>query len=201
MVFDPAGNLHDVVDSGHSRVRKINLQGIISTIAMKMESGYSETAAATSAALWTPGGIALDKASNLYIADYTNGRIRKVSPGGVITTVAGNGVFGYSGDGNPATSAPASPRRRRRGFDGSFIICDGGNYRIRRGFHYRHHHHHRRRWRPSLRGRRRYPATQASFSSPDGIALSIPMGAFTSPTATATTSASLSPTSPPSRPP
>jgi len=59
---------------------------------------------ATSASLWQPNGVAVDSAGNLYIADQYNYRIRKVADG-IITTIAGNGVYGFSGDGGPATSA------------------------------------------------------------------------------------------------
>ena len=61
--------------------------------------------AATSAQLYTPTGVAVDAAGNLYIADFNNNRIRRVSTNGTITTVAGNGNAGYSGDGGAATSA------------------------------------------------------------------------------------------------
>src|SRR5207249_10739968 len=60
---------------------------------------------ATSAALASPGGVAVDGSGNVFIADYFSGRIRKVSPGGIITTVAGNGMPGSSGDRGLATSA------------------------------------------------------------------------------------------------
>ena len=80
--------------------------GIISTVAGNESGGYSgDGGAATSAELAFPAGVAVDGAGNLYIADYGNQRIRKVTPGGTITTVAGNGNGGYSGDGGPATSA------------------------------------------------------------------------------------------------
>ena len=79
-------------------------------------AGYSgDNGPATSAQLNTPYGVAVDAAGNLYIADTGNHRIRKVS-NGVITTVAGNGTPGYSGDNGPATSAQLNrPDGRRRG--------------------------------------------------------------------------------------
>ena len=62
-------------------------------------------APATSARISQPEGMALDAAGSFYIADFFNNRVRKVTPDGVINTVAGDGIVGYSGDGGPATSA------------------------------------------------------------------------------------------------
>ncbi len=68
--------------------------------------GYSgDSGQATSAELYNPYDVTIDSAGNLYIADSGNDRIRKVTPTGIITTVAGNGVHGSSGDGGQATSA------------------------------------------------------------------------------------------------
>ena len=79
--------------------------GTITTVAGNGEYGYSgDGGPATSASLYGPSGVAVDSAGNLYIADQGNNVIRKVS-GGTITTVAGNGIEGFSGDGGPATSA------------------------------------------------------------------------------------------------
>jgi DNA-binding beta-propeller fold protein YncE len=78
---------------------------VISTVAGNGTQGFSgDNGPATSAQLNQPAGIAVDSAGNLYIADEGNNRIRKVT-NGVITTVAGNGTRGFSGDGGPATSA------------------------------------------------------------------------------------------------
>ena len=82
--------------------------GIITNIAGSSTSGsYSgDNGPATSAGLNEPRGIALDALGNLYIADYHNNRIRKVTVStGIITTVAGTGTYSYSGDGGAATSA------------------------------------------------------------------------------------------------
>ena len=81
--------------------------GIITTIAGTGTAGYSgDNGAATSAKLNNPHGVALDSSGNVYIADIDNNRVRKVTVStGIISTIAGTGVAGYSGDGGAATSA------------------------------------------------------------------------------------------------
>jgi uncharacterized protein (TIGR03437 family) len=107
--IDAAGNLY-FSDSGHGRVRKINPAGIISTVAGNGVPGSGgDGGPATSASLFAPAGIALDSVGNLYIADPPVGRVRKVDTSGNISTVAGTGTVGYSGDGGPATSAQILP--------------------------------------------------------------------------------------------
>jgi uncharacterized protein (TIGR03437 family) len=87
---------------------------------------------ATSALLNQPASVAVDASGNLFIADTANGRIRKVSPSGVITTVAGNGCCGYSGDGQPATSAALDqPQGVAVDSSGNIYIADTGNSVIR----------------------------------------------------------------------
>jgi len=89
-----------------SSVRKVTPDGVISTIVGNTISGYSgDGGPATSAQLSQPGPIAVDTGGNLYISDYRNARVRKVSIDGTIQTVAGNGIDGFAGDGGPATSA------------------------------------------------------------------------------------------------
>ena len=109
-------------------------QYVISTIAgnNSLGAGYSgDSGPATSAQLSFPGGIALDKSGNLYIADGGNNRVRKVS-GGVITTVAGNGTLGYSGDNAAATSAELDdPVGVAVDGSGNIYIADAGNQVIR----------------------------------------------------------------------
>src|SRR5437764_11797341 len=80
--------------------------GTIITVAGTGQAGFSgDNGPATKARLDFPIGIAIDAAGNVFIGDGANSRVRKVSPDGIITTVAGNGVSGFSGDGGPATKA------------------------------------------------------------------------------------------------
>jgi sugar lactone lactonase YvrE len=122
---DHAGNVY-FVDQDNSVARKVNaVTGIITTIAGTNVAGYSgDGGAATAAKLNFPQGIVADSAGNVYIADFYNSRIRRVdATTGVITTVAGNGTAGYSGDGGPATGAEL--------FDASALAIDSsGNIYI-----------------------------------------------------------------------
>jgi trimeric autotransporter adhesin len=102
---DLAGNLY-IADSSNHRVRKVTLDGTISTVAGNGVPGYSgDGGPATSASLAQPINVTVDPAGNLYISDNANHRVRKVSPLGVITTVAGNGISGFTGDGGLAVNA------------------------------------------------------------------------------------------------
>ena len=104
-VPDNAGNFY-ISDYFSGVVRKVNNAGIISTIAGTGVIGYSgDGGPATMAQLNDPYGVSFDNAGNIYIPDNGNNRIRKIDAAGIITTVAGNGTVGYSGDGGPATSA------------------------------------------------------------------------------------------------
>jgi uncharacterized protein (TIGR03437 family) len=105
LAVDAAGNLY-IADDGHHRIRKVNANGIITTVAGTGAQGFSgDGGPATSAQLYRPSGVAVDHAGNLYIADMLNRRIRKVDTSGIITTLAGTGEFGSSGDGAQAVNA------------------------------------------------------------------------------------------------
>jgi hypothetical protein len=122
----------DLYISEYGRVRKVS-NGIITTLAGTGYYGFSgDGGPATSAQLWSPGGVAVDPTGAVYIADSYNHRVRKIS-GGIITTVAGNGTPGFSGDGGPATSAQLSfPRGLAVDAAGDLYIADAGNERIRK---------------------------------------------------------------------
>ncbi len=133
VTVDAAGNLF-IADSAGCRIRRVTPAGIISTVAGKGVLGSSgDGGPATSAQLAYPGGIAVDTAGNLFIADYYNDRIRRVTPWGAISTIAGNGTEGFSGDGGPATSAQLRmPGGVAVDVTGNLFITDSGNNRIRR---------------------------------------------------------------------
>ena len=102
--FDAGGNLY-IADADSARIRKVDSSGAITTIAGTGTSGYAGDGAAATKAQIRVDGMAVDKSGNVYIADSGNGVIRKVTPAGGISTVAGSGKFGYSGDGGPAVQA------------------------------------------------------------------------------------------------
>jgi hypothetical protein len=108
--------------------------GLIDTVAGTGVAGFSgDGGPAISAQINQADGIAVDSSGNLYIADTGNHRIRKVTPDGVITTVAGNGIQGYSGDGGPAASAQLSePTDVALDPSGNLYIADLGNSRVRK---------------------------------------------------------------------
>jgi sugar lactone lactonase YvrE len=136
VAMDGAGNLY-IADYWNHRIRKVTPGGTIATVAGDGTGGYSgDGGPATSAELYYPSGVTVDGAGNLYIADYYNSRIRKVTPGGTISTVAGNGSYGnygYSGDGGPATSAELYyPLGVTVDGSGNLYIADTYNNRIRK---------------------------------------------------------------------
>ncbi|MFT3792183.1 MAG: Ig-like domain repeat protein [Rudaea sp.] len=130
---DAAGNVY-VSDNENHRVRKVATDGTISTFAGNGTQGFSgDGGAATSAQLNSPTGIAFDDSGNLYIAEQLGNRIRKVATDGTIDTFAGNGSFGFSGDGGAATAASLFlPTGVAADSAGNVYIVDSSNSRIRR---------------------------------------------------------------------
>jgi hypothetical protein len=130
---DGLGNIY-IADAGNNRIRKVNTSGTITTIAGTGSAGYNgDNIAATAAQLNGPVGVAVDLAGNIYIGDDFNNRIRKVNVYGVITTVAGTGVIGHSGDGGLATAAQLyRPHCIAIDHTGNVYIADYGNGSIRK---------------------------------------------------------------------
>ena len=134
LVLDAAGNLY-FTDSGNYVVRRINPMGVISTIAGRGTSGDTgDGGLATSAQFKFPWGLAIDAQGNLYVSDSSAHRVRRIAAAdGTITTVAGNGSSGFSGDGNIATSAQLNrPRQIAVDNSGNLFISDESNVRIRK---------------------------------------------------------------------
>jgi hypothetical protein len=136
--LDGAGNVY-IADFFNSRVRKVDGSGIITTVAGTGTSGYSgDNGPATNAEIYFPAAVLVDAATNLYIADYVNNRVRKVSASGTITTVAGNGAGAplsgaYGGDNGPATNASLwHPAGLALDAAGNLYITDSRNYRVRK---------------------------------------------------------------------
>ncbi|MGP8214166.1 MAG: T9SS type A sorting domain-containing protein [Bacteroidia bacterium] len=132
VALDASGNLY-IADQGNNRIRKVNKSGVITTVAGNGTGGYSgDGGQATAAELFTPFQVAVDAKGNLYIADNQNSRVRMVSSTGIITTIAGTGDFGYSGDGGPATAAEVNgPEGIGVDASGNVYVVDNANERIR----------------------------------------------------------------------
>ena len=119
-----------IIDEGNNRIRKIGTNGIIATVAGK---NLNDGVAATNATLNFPIGVARDAAGNFFIADAANARIRKIDTNGIISTVAGSGAIGFSGDGAAATNASMNrPYSVAVDAAGNLFIADTGNLRVRK---------------------------------------------------------------------
>jgi trimeric autotransporter adhesin len=104
------GSLY-ITDSGNNRIRKLDVNGTVSTVVGTGNRGYGgDGGPAALAVLADPRGVAVDRFDNLFVADTGNHRIRKVDRGGVIATIAGTGRQGFSGDGSSATAADLNKR-------------------------------------------------------------------------------------------
>lgn len=132
IAVDRDGNIF-VVDMNNHRVRKIARDGTISTVAGTTSGFSGDGGPATAAQLSFPRKIAFDADGSMYISDSNNHRIRKIDPRGTITTVAGNGTAGYSGDSGPATAAQLNqPWGVAVDREGRVLFSDLANHRIRR---------------------------------------------------------------------
>jgi sugar lactone lactonase YvrE len=133
LAVDPSGVLY-IADVGNNRIRKVATTGIITTFAGAGSTSFSgDGGLAVMAELNSPQSLAIDSSGTLYIADVANNRIRKVDATGIITTVAGSGVGGFSGDGGPAALANLNgPRGIAIDLSHNIYVTDSGNTRIRR---------------------------------------------------------------------
>ncbi len=132
-VFEDGSGSFYIADRNNNRVRKVNAAGVISTIAGTGTAGYSgDGGLATLAKLNHPNGVAVDATGNIYIADESNNVIRMINPAGIISTVAGTGTAGFSGDGGVATSARLNdPQAVAKDLSGNIYIADNNNSRVR----------------------------------------------------------------------
>ncbi|MFI1584649.1 NHL repeat-containing protein [Embleya sp. NPDC020630] len=132
VALDDAGNLY-IAELRNHRVRKVSTDHRISTVAGTGQDGHSgDGGPATSAQLSGPTGLALDRAGNLYIVECWSHRIRKVAGDGTISTVAGTGTGGYSGDGGPATSAQLrNPLAAALSEEQTLFVTCSGNHGVR----------------------------------------------------------------------
>jgi sugar lactone lactonase YvrE len=135
LALDGKGNLF-IADTGNERIRKVDLNtGIITTIAGTGETGFKgDGDLAKNARLANPLGLAIDKKGDLFVVDRGNNRVRKIDmSSGVISTVAGTGEAGFSGDGSLATKAKlANPTGLAFNKEGDLFVVDRGNNRIRK---------------------------------------------------------------------
>src|SRR5829696_5746662 len=129
VAVDREGNLY-IADGSNYRIRKVDKEGIITTFAGTGKARHSgDGGPATSAQLREPACMVFDAQGNLYLADYTS--VRKIDPSGTITTVAGTGRFGFSGDGGPATEAKLTASDIALDGKGNMYISDTEHHRIR----------------------------------------------------------------------
>jgi streptogramin lyase len=124
IAFDATGNLY-IADTSNNRIRKVDINGIITTVAGGKFQFSGDGGPATNAGLPYPMSVGTDRFGNIWIPDYINSRVRKVDTNGIITTAAGNGTRGWSGDGGPATNASlGSPMSVATDLAGDLFIAD-----------------------------------------------------------------------------
>jgi streptogramin lyase len=133
VAFDGAGNVY-IADRDNNVIRKVSYLGVITNYAGTAVAGYNgDSLAATTAKLNSPYGVAVDVTGNVYIADYSNHRVRMVNTSGIISTIGGTGAAGYSGDGGAATAAKLSyPQGIAVDQYGNVFVTESGNHVVRK---------------------------------------------------------------------
>jgi len=126
---DSEGNVY-VADSFNNRIRKITPAGVVSTIAGDGTPGYTD-GTGTEAQFYHPAGVAVDSSGNVYVGDFINNRIRKITPAGVVSTIAGDGTPGYT-DGTGTTAQFNRPYGVAVGSSGNVYVADFSNHHIRK---------------------------------------------------------------------
>ena len=129
VAVDSSGAVY-VADSGNNRIRKISPAGVVTTLAGSGVTGYADGTGAA-AQFSNPDAVAVDSSGAVYVAEYYNNRIRKISPAGVVTTLAGSAVAGYA-DGTGAAAQFSGPQGVAVDASGTVYIGDGDNNRIRK---------------------------------------------------------------------
>ncbi len=133
VAVDQNGVLY-IADTFNDRVRRVGTDGLITTIAGGNGRGYSgDGGPATASMLNWPAGVALDGGGNIYIADMFNHRARKITPDGIIRTIAGTGTTNFTGDQGPSSLATLNtPTGIAVDIAGNIYIADSQNFRVRR---------------------------------------------------------------------
>jgi sugar lactone lactonase YvrE len=129
VAVDSSGNVY-VADSYNQRIRKITPNGTVTTLAGSGNTGYAD-GMGTAASFNSPNGVAVDSSGNVYVADSYNQRIRKITPNGTVTTLAGSGNQAYA-DGNGTAASFNYPEGVAVDSSGNVYVADAGNHRIRK---------------------------------------------------------------------
>ncbi len=133
LAVDGYGNVY-VADSGNDTIRKITASGVVTTLAGSAGLAGSSDGNASEALFWHPGAVAIDGSGNLFVADTNNNKIREISPGGAVTTVAGgSGNNAGDSDGTGPSALLNTPEGIAMGPDGTVYIADTDNDTIRSG--------------------------------------------------------------------